>query len=472
MTDRSDRSDPAFLAAEPYSPQLRTALVLTGTGTAGAYHAGVLRALHEAGVKIDVVAGRGIGAVGALFAAIDGGQRLWEDKGYWRTDLRAFYRWRGTMRAIGWALGAAVAIVVVPLAVMAAGLIVFPIDFLLRMVGAGGSGGLVGVYLRLATQAFSPAALPTWLPRLVFLVLGTAAAAAAVNAWRRRGRRSHGAPWWRLLPAPLSPSSAVDRCWIALWDLLRGAAVLKQPGAAELGRRYAEVLADNLGQPGFRELVILAHDLDAHSDVVFVLVADARRRGLVRRPTADAAELRRAEIIDLAGVGRDYLADAIAGALAVPIATDPHLIAFAPDAYWRGERHRLCDRPSGLARLIDELVELDVRQIVIASAAPESSRPHTLAAPRLDGRARLGEYLQSSEAAAVRDALRHPAVRMFAVRPMHNPIGPFDFGGGFDDRSDRPQPLHELMSLGYEDAYHQFIEPVVGASGEKVGLGS
>ena len=25
------------------------------------------------------------------------------------------------------------------------------------------------------------------------------------------------------------------------------------------------------------------------------------------------------------------------------------------------------------------------------------------------------------------------------------------------------------MSRGYEDAYHQFIEPVVGASGEQVG---
>ena len=26
------------------------------------------------------------------------------------------------------------------------------------------------------------------------------------------------------------------------------------------------------------------------------------------------------------------------------------------------------------------------------------------------------------------------------------------------------------MSRGYEDAYHQFIEPVVGASGERVGV--
>ena len=41
-------------SATGYSPHVRTALVLTGTGTAGAYHAGVLRALHEAGVKIDL----------------------------------------------------------------------------------------------------------------------------------------------------------------------------------------------------------------------------------------------------------------------------------------------------------------------------------------------------------------------------------------------------------------------------------
>jgi len=36
--------------ASAYSPRRRTALVLSGTGTAGAYHAGVLMALHEAGV--------------------------------------------------------------------------------------------------------------------------------------------------------------------------------------------------------------------------------------------------------------------------------------------------------------------------------------------------------------------------------------------------------------------------------------
>ena len=38
-----------------YSPERRTAVVFAGTGAHGAYHAGVLRALEEAGVKLDRV---------------------------------------------------------------------------------------------------------------------------------------------------------------------------------------------------------------------------------------------------------------------------------------------------------------------------------------------------------------------------------------------------------------------------------
>ncbi|MEE3104067.1 MAG: patatin-like phospholipase family protein, partial [Acidobacteriota bacterium] len=80
---------------QQYSPSRRTALVLTGSGTAGAYHAGVLRALQEAGVKIDVVAGQGMGAVSAMFAAIDGGSRLWDKDGIWMSGVAGqFYRWR------------------------------------------------------------------------------------------------------------------------------------------------------------------------------------------------------------------------------------------------------------------------------------------------------------------------------------------------------------------------------------------
>jgi predicted acylesterase/phospholipase RssA len=464
-------------AVEPYSPQRRTALVLSGTGTAGAYHAGVLKALHEAGVKIDVVAGRGIGAIGALFAAVDGAQRLWEERGFWRSPTaRSLYPWRSVLRSAVVALAASIALVAMPLAAIAAGLIVFPIDFVLKLVGVSAAAGLAERYLRFAAGAFAPDALPTWLPRLVLLVLGCFAGAAVMSAWAgREHRHQRGGFWWRLLRPPLSASGAVEHCWSVMWDLLRGAAQLQRPPVAELGRRYAELLADNLGQPGFRELLIAVHDLDAGRDLVFALVSERRRRDLVRRHTTEEAEARRAELIDLSGVAREHLPDAVAASLAVPLATEVHAIRFAPDGYWRGETHRLCDRPASLARIIDELARLDVEQIVLVSAAPESAGPHTLTRPRLDGRGRIGEYLQSSEAALVRDAAQRglpgeaAGPRVFTIRPPHNPIGPFDFAGGFDDRSDRRQPVAELMMRGYEDAYHQFIEPVVGASGDRVG---
>ncbi|HTK29015.1 MAG TPA: patatin-like phospholipase family protein [Vicinamibacterales bacterium] len=467
------RAEPASPIGDSYSPQLRTALVLTGTGTAGAYHAGVLRALHEAGVKIDIVAGHGMGAVAALFAAVDGAARLWDEKGFWRSPaVRRLYPWRPALRVAALALLASVAIVCVPIAAVAAGLVVFPVDFVLKMIGLGGAGGLVSAYVRFAESAFAPAALPTWLPRLVLLVLGGAAAVTIAGSWKRDGRRRGGAWPWLALRPPLSADAVVDHCWRVMWDLVRGATALREPPARELAHRYTELLSENFGQPGFRELLLGVHDVDAHRDLVFALVAERRRKDLVRRPSSAAADRRRAEVFDLSGVAREHLADAVAAALAVPLATDHWPVTFAADGYWRGETHRLADRPGLLARLLDELADLGVEQILVVSAAPETPGPHALTAPRLDGRGRIGEAIQSAEAAVVHDALRAAAARvkrLFTVRPVHNPIGPFDFGGGYDDRSDRRQPLVELMGRGYEDAYRQFIEPVVAASGERVG---
>jgi hypothetical protein len=468
MTERGFAS-----SADTYSPQRRTALVLTGTGTAGAYHAGVLRALHEAGVKIDVVAAHGIGVVGALFAAVDGTQRLWDEGGFWRsTAVGGLYPWRPTLRFVVWMLAASVALVGVPLAAMALGLVVFPIDFVSKMIGLSG-GGLTAWYARLAQAAFAPEGLPTWLPRLVLLVLGAAGLTAAISAyWESLSGRRRGGFWWRIVPAPLTAAPAIDLCWSTLWELIRGATQLKQPARTDLARRYAELLTDNLGQPGFRELVIVSHDVDAGRDLIFVLVAEGRRRELLRRARSDEAEQRRASVLDLAGIARDHLADGVAGALTVPVASDYHPIQFSPDGYWRGERHRLADRPSLLERIVGELADLSVEQIVLVSAAPESPGPHTLGPARLDGRGRLGEYLRSSEAAVVHDVVslvREHGPRIYSIRPEHNPIGPLDFTGAFDDRSARRPSLTELMSRGYEDAYHQFIEPVVGASGERVG---
>jgi hypothetical protein len=135
----------------------------------------------------------------------------------------------------------------------------------------------------------------------------------------------------------------------------------------------------------------------------------------------------------------------------------------------------LCHRPAILVRVLEELIDLGVDQVVLVSAAPEPPGPHALRPSPLEPRSRIGEYLQSTEAAIVRDVVgseRETRVRMFTVRPAHNPLGPFDFVGSYDDRSDRQQPVTELMSRGYEDAYRQFIEPIVGGSGERVVSGA
>ncbi|MDR1990026.1 MAG: hypothetical protein LBQ09_07330 [Acidobacteriaceae bacterium] len=464
----------ASAAADSYSPHLRTALLLTGIGTDGAYHAGVLRALHDAGVKIDVASGRGVGAVGAMFTAIDAGARLWDERGFWRVPAtRQFYPFRPAIRGAARAVALAIAIVAVPLAVMAAGLVVFPIDFLLKMVGLGGASGLTGWYLGLAQTAFAPEGLPTWVPRLVVLVLGAAGLAVAVTGARIRSPRAQqGAWWWRYLPPPLAAEPAIAHAWTVLWDLLRGATSLREPSHRELGRRYTEMLGENVRQPGFYELVLVAHDVDAHRDLIFALVHERQRReGMGRQTRADADE-RRAEVFDLGGVAREHFADAIAAALTLPVVTEYHATTFTTDSYWRGETHRLCDRVGSLPRLVDELAAMGVAQIVLVAAAPEPGGPHTLSASPIAGRARVGEFLRSEEAAAIHDALATASrcgVQVFTIRPEHNPVGPLDFDGSFDERSSRRHVVDELIALGYEDAYRQFIEPVVGASGETVG---
>ena len=82
-----------------YSPRLRTGVLLSGSGTAGAYQAGALRAILEAGIKIDVIAAHGAGVLTALAASVDGGARVWDAAGPW-TDprLRRAYRWRAALR--------------------------------------------------------------------------------------------------------------------------------------------------------------------------------------------------------------------------------------------------------------------------------------------------------------------------------------------------------------------------------------
>ena len=99
-----------------------------------------------------------------------------------------------------------------------------------------------------------------------------------------------------------------------MWRLLKGGAAIKTPEADDLSRRYAELLAENLGQPGFRELLLVVHDLDANRDLVFGLVRDPYRRMLFP-PPGGVSSSRRAEAQDLSSGTQGFLADVLAAAL-------------------------------------------------------------------------------------------------------------------------------------------------------------
>ena len=296
-----------------------------------------------------------------------------------------------------------------------------------------------------------------------------------VGAWIARWqsplyRRSTGSWLWTLLGSPLDASVAIEQATETVWRLLKGSATIKTPEPEDLSRRYAELLTENLGQPRFRELLLVIHDLDAHRDLVFGLVRDPYRRALF--PPPGGVSSRRAEAHDLSsGMQSSFIADVLAASLSVPGVSDARLVEFAPEAYWRGETHRLIDRPASIGRLMEEAAAAGAEQVVVVAATAEPPGPHELRPPRLDGLGRVGEQIASAETAALTDAVRHLQHRfhgVYLIRPSHNPIRPFDLSGAYDEKSDRVQMLEELMGRGFEDAYRQFIEPVLGASGERI----
>ena len=463
------------MALSSYAPRLRTALVLCGSGTAGAYHAGVLRALTDAGVKIDLIAAHGAGVIGALSGAADGGLELSSATGPWLSSrIRRSYRWRMSLRVAAWGVLAAVGLLLAPLAV----LLLASLAYVAGVVASLASfttiaESLINWYRQSLEYLFAPPVLPTIVPRAVLLAVLVVTAVLFVAALRaqrgeRSRRRAKGALWWRLLSHPLDSSEPEGVFKDALWRITKGAS---NSARADAGRRYVELLMENFGQPGFREVMLAVHDLDARRDLIAaVLLPEWRQSFAQRRVGAGPREAEMFDLVDGREHDRGLVMDFIAGGVRLPVASAPHEVTFPDSGYWQGETHRWCDRPELVSRLIDEMARVGVEQVILAGPAPPASTPHDMRAKALDFRTKMGETLRSIETSAFQDAWALAANRfsgVFAIRPSHNPLGPFDVDGVYDETSDRQRTLAELMQMGHDDAYRQFIEPVV-ATGERV----
>jgi hypothetical protein len=451
-----------------YSPRRRTGLLLCGAGTAGGYQAGVLNALAEAGVKIDIVAAHGPGVLNALCAAADGTAVL-DGGGPWtRSSLKRAYRWRMALRLAAAGLFIVLLLLLSPLLLLVGAGLIYAASLLASLASLTDTAAwLVETYGLTLTVVLNPPIMPTLVPRGMVLGLLIVAAVLLVAAIRaavaeRSRRHMRGAFWWRLVGAPLGGDEPGATLVETLWRLVRGASGGSRPAAAEMGRRYVELLVENLGQPGFRELLIAVHDVDARRDLVGAVLLPDSIRAFVGRRTKPAP--READSFDLTGATGTLVVDFLQGAMRLPVATPPQPIVFPAESYWRGEMHHLCDRPDLASRLLDELIAAGAEQIVMVGAAPAPGGPHSLKPRPIDLRGRVGAFLRSVETAAFDTAWARASgvtERVFVVRPVHNPIGPFDFTGVYDDASDRYRAMSELVRQGYDDAYQQFIEPVV-----------
>src|SRR5262245_6218637 len=156
-----------------YSPRLRTGVILCGSGTAGAYHAGVLKALTEAGIKIDVLAAHGAGVVTALSAAIDAGARVWDPAGPWTSrKLLNAYRWRAGLRFAGLALAVSACLFVSPALILVVAALIYAVGIAAALVGLTSvSVAVIERYRALIEWLFDPPILPTILPRALVLAI-------------------------------------------------------------------------------------------------------------------------------------------------------------------------------------------------------------------------------------------------------------------------------------------------------------
>jgi hypothetical protein len=461
--------------------------VFTGSGTAGAYHAGVLRALDESGVKLDVVVGSGAGTIAAAFSAVAGSAKLYAQGGFWAgVSWRALYRLRLALRTTLLLLGSAYGVFLLPLLLALVAGVLFPLALIADLLWPGVFARLLGELVAAPAMLRAPYLAALAAPVFTLSVLATIATLRALVRDRRRFAET--------LESALDASRGRERLVRALWEIARGPAVSAAPPAeGELGRRYVALCAENVGQPGFRELILRAADLETGGALDFVLLQDAHRASFA----ASRARGPRSRLeglpggIDLRAPGYDVLFfDAVMVGLLPPLVAPVRRVSFPKGGIHAGEIHRLTDSTLTSGCGLAEALAAGADQVIVVSPTPEQPAPP---GRRRGPRAQADGALALLERQAVdRDvaeaerinrmvqtlghetgngrAWQDPATgrlfrefALYVVRPARRGLGPLEWDGASDPASEVLETIEDLMERGYQDAYRLFVEPVVGA---------
>jgi len=477
-----------------YSPKRRTAVVFTGSGTSGAYHAGALKALDESGVKIDLVVGSGAGAVAAAFSAVAGGPKLYGPGGFW-DGLRwsSLHGLRPLLRAALVLLGLAFAAFLLPVFLGLLGGVLVPFLLVVELAAPGWLARAAGGAWPSVASLGAPYLVALALPIFALSFLFVAFAARLLLRQRRRFPEA--------LEAVLDAARGERRLAQGLWQVARGASLSAVPDdERELGKRYVGLLSENLGQPGFRELVLRTADLDSGGVLPFVLLQDGFRAmfaaARARGPRSRLDGIPGA--VDLKAPGyAELLFDAAVTGILAPLASPVRRVAFPRGGLYAGETRRLADATLAGGSGLAEALAAGAEQVIVVSAAPQTPA----APPRRRGPlAVLDATLSTLERQAVeRDgeqaerinrmvetlghrledggrAWQDPAtgrlyrdIALYMVRPARRALGPLELDGARDPASDVLETPADLLEQGYRDTYRLFVEPVVSAVPEPRG---
>ena len=471
-----------------YSPKRRTAVVFTGTGVSGAYHAGVLRALDESGTKIDLVVGSGAGCVAAAFAAVAGGGRLYGPQGFWDdAGWSSFYRLRPALRTAVLLLAMSFGVFLLPLLLAILAGLLFPVGLLLDLVAPATAAALFAWLQALPTVLRTPYLAALSVP--VFALSVTAVVAVGWAFVRRRRRFAEA------FESPLDAVPGRTRLTRLLWEVARGSAISPAPPSQEeLGRRYVALLAENLGQPGFRELILRTADLDLGAALPFVVLQEPHREAFsvarARGQRSRTGGLPGA--VDLTAAGAEGLFfEAVATGILPPLATPLARVAFPRGGVFPGETHRLTDATLAAGSGLAEALEAGAEQVILVAGVPEEpATPGRRRGPgavadallALQERAALQNDVVTSETVIrMVETLGHrtpdggrgwqdPATgrvwrdfSLYVVRPDRRSIGALELDGGLDPATEVIETPEDLAERGFRDAYRLFVEPVVGA---------
>jgi len=464
--------------------------VLTGSGTAAAYHAGVVKALDESGVKVDVVVGSGAGTIAAAFGAIAGSARLYGETGFWAgVRWRSFYRLRLAARTALLLVASSYGLFLLPLVLAIVGFVLFLPALIADWFLPGTFARLIGQLAAAPAVVRGPYLGALTVPVFALCVLATVAALRLFVRDRRRFTES--------LESLLDAERGRDRLSRALWEIARGPALSDAPPAeAELGRRYVALAAENLGQPGFRELILRVADLETGGALAFVLLQDAHRNSFAasrsRGPRSRVEGM--PDAIDLRAPGGDGLFfDAVMTGLLPPLVAPVRRVAFPKGGLYGGETHRLTDATLVSGCGLGEALAAGAEQVIVVSPTSEEPAPPTR---RRGPRAQADGALALLERQAVdRDvaqaerinrmiqtlghdtatgrAWQDPATgrlyrdfALYIVRPERRGLGPLEWDGARDPATEVLETPEDLIERGYKDAYRLFVEPIVGAAPE------